>query len=485
MISLRRKITIPYVCIIVAIPLFIMLLFNITMHYFSAKQAVNDLQGITRSVEQGLKFTENRNTSRSTSAVFIRARNLSTSSELFLYTEDGKSVNPYDYALKTFLRDRIKQNFTPQDEPETIPFSRKLFDESIAQTALAVAKGKNNGEIYIFSENNRKYHALKYTITMQNAPMTAIFISAGDFPYAFTLFANMILLVASFLIVGIAIFISKYVVQSISQPIEYITNVVDHAEKDKFITLENNSHIEEIKILSEKINTMSKNGYDHAQAQKSFFQNASHELRTPLTNIQGFAEGLEHGIFTDVPKYTRIIRAEVKRLSDLVNDILSLSRIESDILHDKYVCVSALQAVRNIAQIVENSSYAEAVSLKVHCIADEQIYIVEELLYQGISNIIVNAFRYAKTCVSVTVNVKNEFVVITVSDDGDGVSAEDKPHIFDKFYKGKGGNFGLGLTIAQSAIESMRGTVSLENSIEGASFVVSLPRHSDCFEAQK
>ncbi len=86
----------------------------------------------------------------------------------------------------------------------------------------------------------------------------------------------------------------------------------------------------------------------------------------------------------------------MKRLSDLVNDILPLSRIESDILHDKYVCVSALQAVRNIALTVENSSHAKAVSLNIHCIADKQIYIIEELLYQGINNIIVNTLRYQK-----------------------------------------------------------------------------------------
>ena len=65
--------------------------------------------------------------------------------------------------------------------------------------------------------------------------------------------------------------------------------------------------------------------------------------------------------------------------------------------------------------------------------------------------------------------------VISIKDDGNGINESDLPHIFERFYKGKGGNFGLGLAIAKSAVEYMKGSIKAQNTPEGALFIIKLP----------
>jgi signal transduction histidine kinase len=69
-----------------------------------------------------------------------------------------------------------------------------------------------------------------------------------------------------------------------------------------------------------------------------------------------------------------------------------------------------------------------------------------------------------------------ENAVIRIADDGEGIAEADLPHIFERFYKGKGGSFGLGLAIAKSAVEFMGGTIAARNGEEGAAFEITLPK---------
>ena len=98
-------------------------------------------------------------------------------------------------------------------------------------------------------------------------------------------------------------------------------------------------------------------------------------------------------------------------------------------------------------------------------IINENVYakIDDSLLAQAVINIISNCIKYAKSEVIVTIYSEKNDVVIKISDDGNGIAQNDLPHIFDRFYKGKQGNFGLGLSIALSAVEFMGGSVKAYN----------------------
>lgn len=95
------------------------------------------------------------------------------------------------------------------------------------------------------------------------------------------------------------------------------------------------------------------------------------------------------------------------------------------------------------------------------------VYGEEELLGKILENLLTNAIRYAKTTVTISVNSEEKQVAISVSDDGDGIDEKDLPHLFERCYKGRGGNFGIGLAIAHSAAEKMEGSLSAENRANG------------------
>jgi len=96
---------------------------------------------------------------------------------------------------------------------------------------------------------------------------------------------------------------------------------------------------------------------------------------------------------------------------------------------------------------------------------DHSLYVEGEyeLVCKVLENLLTNAIRYAKKTVTMLVTAKKGLISITVSDDGEGISEKDLPHLFDRCYKGKGGNFGIGLTIARSAAQNMGGELRAAN----------------------
>ena len=96
-----------------------------------------------------------------------------------------------------------------------------------------------------------------------------------------------------------------------------------------------------------------------------------------------------------------------------------------------------------------------------------------------LENFLTNALRYAISEVTIRIRPKKKLTAISVEDDGNGIASKDLPHLFERFYKGNGGNFGIGLAIATSAAERMKGSVKGENRPEGgAVFTLTLQRSS-------
>jgi signal transduction histidine kinase len=97
----------------------------------------------------------------------------------------------------------------------------------------------------------------------------------------------------------------------------------------------------------------------------------------------------------------------------------------------------------------------------------------DSLLAQAVINIASNCIKYANNEVNITLYSQDHTAIIKISDDGNGIAENDLPHIFERFYKGKKGNYGLGLSIALSAVEFMGGTIKAYNN-GGAVFEVRL-----------
>ena len=209
--------------------------------------------------------------------------------------------------------------------------------------------------------------------------------------------------------------------------------------------------------------------------QKQFFQNASHELRTPLMSIQGYTEGLQSGVFENSDA-TDIILEESHKMTELINDILYLSRLnisEESQLKLTSTCINTL--IANSSERVRIIAEKANKQLITSPSANIEINTDKNKLERAIINILSNAIRYAKSEIHISCVVKTDQLNIVITNDGPAIDEKDLPHIFDRFYKGYGGNTGLGLAITKDIVSRLGGTAYAKNLELGVQFVICLP----------
>ncbi len=245
-----------------------------------------------------------------------------------------------------------------------------------------------------------------------------------------------------------------------------------------FGTIEPPFALAELEELRLSMNRMSDRLQRSDEVQKTFFQNVSHELRNPLMSISGYAQGIERNIFAAPREAAKTILEESTRLTALVNDLLRLSQMENNGKETELVPVLLVDALEDSMDRLRGSACQREITLTLSPF-DPAIFVLgdEELLGQVLDNLLSNAIRYARKEVLMDISCQASAVCVTVSDDGDGIAQEDLPHIFERCYKGKGGNFGIGLTIARSAALKMEGRLTAENPAGGgAAFTLLLKK---------
>ncbi|MBQ6373705.1 MAG: PAS domain S-box protein [Clostridia bacterium] len=224
------------------------------------------------------------------------------------------------------------------------------------------------------------------------------------------------------------------------------------------------------------------------EVRSDFAANVSHELKTPLTSIQGFVETLEAGAIDNpqmAHKFLRIIKVETERLTRLINDILSISKLESG---DTEVATERIRLDKKAHDVCEMLSIHAAdkqVTINSH-LNHEPVYIIgnPDRVEQLLINLTENAIKYNQPGGSVTVQVfanQNE-ANITISDTGIGIAEENLPRLFERFYrvdKGRSrqmGGTGLGLAIVKHIVRSMGGEIEVHSKLgEGTEFLITLP----------
>ena len=212
-----------------------------------------------------------------------------------------------------------------------------------------------------------------------------------------------------------------------------------------------------------------------AERQQTFFQNASHELKTPLMAIQGYAEGIQAGVM-DTGSAAEVILAESDRMTGLVDELLDISKIDMgrqplalsemdvrELLYDSIRAVEPTAAAGGIAIVPDFPEEPVMVSCD------------DTRLRRAVTNILSNGVRYARSELRLTCRADKRHVTIRIQDDGDGIAAEDLPHIFDRFYMGKNGKSGIGLALAKEIIHLHKGTIRAYNGDGGAVFEISIP----------
>lgn len=210
------------------------------------------------------------------------------------------------------------------------------------------------------------------------------------------------------------------------------------------------------------------------QKLKYFFQNASHELKSPIMAIQGYAEGIETRVMKDYVKASNIILDESDRMSALVEEILFLSKLDSGRIKRAKEEVNICDLLYYCLNRIEPEAIKKNIRLEVDFEQSMPLCTGSEVQLEKVfSNLLSNAMRYTNHYIKVSCRVEKKYIKVIISDDGNGISERDFPHIFERFYKGKDGNNGIGLSIAKEIVKLHKGKISVINQ-QGANFIVQL-----------
>lgn len=224
---------------------------------------------------------------------------------------------------------------------------------------------------------------------------------------------------------------------------------------------------------------------------REFVANVSHELRTPITSIKGFVETLMDSDLDDkqqVQRFLKIVARQADRLHFIIEDILTLSRIEQGVeIEEISLFPSSIREVlKNAIQMCEVRAKEKNIDIFLHCPEEKmEGNINPELLEQAIINLIDNAVKYSPSDRKIEVEATevDNGLKIDVADEGRGIPPEHIPRLFERFYRvdkarsRELGGTGLGLAIVKHIIIAHKGEIQVQSKIDqGSVFSIRLPK---------
>jgi two-component system, OmpR family, phosphate regulon sensor histidine kinase PhoR len=221
---------------------------------------------------------------------------------------------------------------------------------------------------------------------------------------------------------------------------------------------------------------------------KEFVANVSHELRTPLSIITGYLETLIDGGDDQETnlRFLRTMHKHAQRLNLLIEDLLSLSQLESRKISLRFEPVDLSESIHRVleqldSRIRESEAAVSASIPKDLPRIEADAFRIEQALY----NLLDNALKHSgKSGATLTVDARSDAnaVIVSIRDDGVGIPLSDQPHIFERFYRvhkdrsRDAGGTGLGLSIVKHTVQAHGGSIAIQSSPgAGATFVMSLP----------
>jgi len=297
--------------------------------------------------------------------------------------------------------------------------------------------------------------------------------------------------------IGVTLFLSLILAnrfaKSVTKPLQEIAEEMLKLKEEKPDFHFKHYQYEEMNVISDTTLQLSKAVKESMArieferlVRQEFFSNASHELKTPLTSIRGYLELIENGMVANEEMrkdFLSRIKKETGNMTNLINDILMISRLETKeaevVLSEVRVC----PLIKEVCNSFEPLAKEYQVTLNMNCRPITMHANVHQLRAL-FTNLISNAIKYNKPKgkVDVTVTIEGKEVIIIVEDTGVGIPKDAKQRVFERFYrvdKGRSkrvGGTGLGLSIVKHIVGYYNGNIELESKLmEGTKFTVRLP----------
>jgi signal transduction histidine kinase len=315
------------------------------------------------------------------------------------------------------------------------------------------------------------------------------FYSDNDLLFLNTL--NRLLLLGTAVTAVISIIIGTYTAKRLSGPISRVIRKTEQISQRNYDgRIIETANTREIIELTESINTLAEKLGKQETLRKRLTADVAHELRTPIANLQGHLEAMIDGVWAADTEHLKSCHEETVRLTKIVTDLESLARYENEKLQLELEDVNISQCLSGTLKSFENEINRKGISLVID-LPDERAVVDKDKIVQVFYNLISNAIKYTPSggTILLSVSGNEEQVRILVQDTGIGISEEDLPHIFERFYRAdtsrtrETGGAGIGLAIVKSIVKAHNGSVKVNSeSGKGSEFFICLPRKVGCKE---
>ncbi len=284
--------------------------------------------------------------------------------------------------------------------------------------------------------------------------------------------------IISLIAILLAMLAVSYITVIVTRPMSEMTAVVRRYTKGDFDARVDVKGVDEVSRLGENFNRMANELSRLEKTRKSFVANVSHELRSPLSSMRGFVEAMLDGTIEkeDYEKYLTIVLNENKRMAEMVNDLLDLARIESGQSELKRTVFDINELVINTLLTFEPQIDRKRIEVRLE-LYDGALFVDadEARITQVLHNLIHNAIKFSDEGGKLVATTRaGDKAYVTVANGGAGISEEDLPFIFDRFYKAEkahtptnGSGTGLGLAIVKRIIDQHEEKISVESCLGG------------------
>lgn len=295
-----------------------------------------------------------------------------------------------------------------------------------------------------------------------------------------------ILFVSAIVALIIGVLTSIFLSNNLTKPLLEIRDTAVEMQKGN---LKNRSQVNtstiEIRELSTSINYLGETLSLQDDIRKKYASNISHELRTPISTLKSHIEAIMDGVWEASPEHLSILMNEINRLANLVDDLKNSFNLDEDSISLNKTTFNLSDDINNIITSFTPRLSKNKISIEKNIEEDINAHLDRDKVKQVVYNVLENSIKYLDENGKISITLKSsskDKVTIRVIDNGIGISEDDLPFIFDRFYrvdesrsKSTGGS-GLGLSIAKSIVKAHGGEIGV-NSVygEGTEFIIDLP----------
>jgi two-component system OmpR family sensor kinase/two-component system sensor histidine kinase BaeS len=273
---------------------------------------------------------------------------------------------------------------------------------------------------------------------------------------------------------AVALVLAALIVRQITRPLNDLSRAAQRIAGGDLSARVTVRSSDEIGALGHSFNQMAGGLQQQEQLRRNLVADVAHELRTPLTGLQGAVEAMQDGVFPVDAENLGALHEEIMLLNRLVDDLRTLANAEAGQLTLQQHHFDVAELCRRQAGLLHYAAQARSIHLEVAAAGPLLVCADEQRIGQVLHNLLDNALRYTQEggCVTVAAGRDGSCVVVTVTDDGAGIAAEDLAHIFDRFYRGdrtrvRSGS-GLGLAIARQLVLAHGGDVWVQSPPPGS-----------------